>query len=252
MPRGRKSEIVDGFNVYKAAQRAAQGSRTKRRVDSGSSVGTGPDLEGKKIGVHIGRTVMPTKHDGVCYECGHAFQTSGSIVTHTICVKCRARLVVENPTIDAVWVGEIKTAGTVYVAEDGVVDGGEIRTTHLVLEGVIASGVVEVYRRLEVRVASSFTPETINARDLKIAAEVALIYPALTFHDVEVVGTLRTDLTATGNVLISEGGVLEGNVSCPSLVVREGGVLRAQVCIDPSRTASKPPHAGGIQAEQSA
>lgn len=235
MPRGRKSDVVGGFDVYRAAQRAAEEKRPAKDGDAQAPAEPAPDPQGKKIGAHIGRTAMPTKHDVICYECGYAFQITGSIVKHTICSKCRNRLVVDNPVIDGAWSGEIKTAGTVHVKRGGHITGGTIRTTHMILEGDIGEeAVVQVFRRLEIRDASKYREDCIEARDLVIGEGAAMIQPAMSFHDVEVSGTLRTSLTASGAVTVRKGGALEGDVVCSSIGVEDGGVLLASVRVEPT------------------
>jgi hypothetical protein len=77
VPRNRKSDVVDGFNVYKAAQRAAHEKKPPATPEAAPAPAAAEAP--KKIGSHIGRTVLPSKHDVTCYECGYDFQLTGAV-----------------------------------------------------------------------------------------------------------------------------------------------------------------------------
>ncbi len=77
-----RDKIIGGFDVFKAAQRAAQENREIARrpgeVKQDAPLGGDKDAaSGKKIATHIGRTVMPTKHHIMCYECSYEFDIAG-------------------------------------------------------------------------------------------------------------------------------------------------------------------------------
>ncbi len=240
MARQRKSDVVDGFNVYRAAQRAE-----KLRPESTRGTETSPPESGTPnkrpadpaIGKRIGRTVLPSKHDITCYECGYAFQLTG-IIKNTYCPKCRANLTVEDVTVAGNWNEEIKTAGSVHILPGGVVEGGIIMANHIICEGAVTGGEVQAFRWLELRGKATYDPERMQGQGLRIGAGVTLILPELRYHDVEVFGVLKSRIVSSGVVRVMSGGLLEGELLGQHLEVQEGGGLRAELrVVNPERLA---------------
>lgn len=242
--RSRKSDIVDGFNVYKAAQRAAQeGRKPSDAEEPPPSSGKPPEGE-RKIGSHIGRTVLPTKHEVTCYECGYEFQLAGAVKT-TYCSKCRAKLTVESVTINRAWSEDVKTAGSLRIASDGVVEAGTLMANHVILEGRVIGGHVRAFRWLELRTASGYAPERLEATRLRIGADAHLILPEVRFDQVEVLGTLKARIHAADWVQVRPGGRVEGEVHTPRMDVEMGGMLRASLEIHPAGTQAAHPSMDG-------
>jgi cytoskeletal protein CcmA (bactofilin family) len=245
--RSRKSEIVDGFSVYKAAQRAQGGKQPPEAAESPPVKGEGEETgSGRKIGSHIGRTVLPSKHEVTCYECGYEFQLAGAIKS-TYCSKCRAKLTVENVTIDRAWSADVKTAGVLRIAADGVVEGGVLMANHVILEGRVTGGHVRAFRWLELRTAAGYAPEWLEATRLRIGADAHLILPEVRFDQVEILGTLKARIHAGEWVHVKDGGRVEGEVHTPQVDVELGGVLKAMLEIRPSGLAgARPDSADGV------
>lgn len=234
MPRNRKSDVVDGFNVYKAAQRAAH--EKKAPAEKAVPAPAEPEAQ-KKIGSHIGRTVLPSKHDVTCYECGYDFQLTGAVKS-TYCSKCRAQIAVENFTIKDEWTEDIKTAGTVTIKPDGDVVSGTIKANHIIVEGQASGGVLQAFRWLELRSSTSFDPERMTSAHLLIGPDAHLILPEVRYDEITVHGTLKARVFASGLVRIMDGGRVEGEVHGSQLAVEDGGSLRAEVEVRPR---GKPP-----------
>ena len=237
MSRKRKSGVVDGFSVYKAAQRAVQDKKVEGSADPPEKNQKG---QPKKIGSHIGRTALPTKHDITCYDCGFEFQLTGRTKS-TFCSKCRTHLTVENHVIDKEWEGELKTAGVVHIKPGGVVQSGTIKAGNVIMEGSVTGGIIHAYRWLELRPGATYDPAKMSSRDLRIGEDMQLIVPDLERHHIEVAGMLKARISSTGLVRIQSTGFIEGEIRGPRLQVDEGGGLRASVSIgmeEPEQTVT--------------
>lgn len=239
MPRKRSTDIVDGFNVYKAAQRAQGETRVQPPAPTASPKAAPPD-QPARIGAHIGRTVLPTRHNIICYECAYEFQLTGKAAT-TFCPKCRKSLQLGDHTVDGVWTEELKTAGTVHITKDGCVKSGQIHANSVILEGTVDKGTLNAFQWLELRGAALFDPAKMVSRDLRIGCGMTLIVPDIAYRNVDVRGVLKSRIVATGLVTVRASGLIEGEVSAPRLVVEEGGGVRAQVRIQPDEPASAAP-----------
>ncbi len=229
MPRNRKSDVVDGFNVYKAAQHAAQ---KKKAPTEKAAPKPAPADTSKKIGSHIGRTVLPSKHDVTCYECGYDFQLTGAVKS-TYCSKCRAQIAVENFTIKDEWTEDIKTAGTVIIKPEGDVVSGTIKANHIIVEGRASGGLLKAFRWLELRSSATFDPERMTSAHLLIGPDAHLILPEVRYDEITVHGTLKSRVFAAGLIRIMDGGRVEGEIHGSRLAVEDGGSLRAEVEVRP-------------------
>jgi cytoskeletal protein CcmA (bactofilin family) len=214
----RKDGVVDSFTALKAAQRAA---KLRAPVTSDSTD------ELQKLGAQVRQGAKPTKQLIECYECGYRFQLHGR-VPKTNCNRCRATLDLSDHVIDSRWSGALKTAGAVRVTAEGVVEAGSIIANDFILEGKVEAGLVKAMRRLELRPGSRFSEHNLKSPDLVIAAgaTIALIEPA-EYRDVEIAGTLRANLHATGVVSIRAGGLLQGELHGAHLCIEDGGGLQA-------------------------
>jgi cytoskeletal protein CcmA (bactofilin family) len=222
MANTRKDGVVDSFTALKAAQRAAK-SRAPVATDVGDEL--------QKLGAQVRTGAVPTKQLIECYECGYRFQLHGR-VPKTNCNKCRATIDLSDHTIDEPWTGALKTGGAVRVTAEGVIEAGSIIANDFILEGTVQAGIVRAMRKLELRSGARFSEHNLQAPDLVIAAgaTIALIEPA-EYRDVEIAGTLRANLHASGVVAIRTGGSFEGQLHTRRLVVEDGGGLLAEAQI---------------------
>ncbi len=219
MANPRKDGVVDSYTALKAAQRAV-----KSRVGAAPASGAGAD-DLQKLGAQVRQAAVPSKQLIECYECGYRFQLHGR-VPKTNCNKCRATLDLSDHTISNRWSGALKTAGNVRVTADGVIEAGSIICHDFILEGKVEAGIVRAMRRLELRGGAKFSEHNLNAADLFIAAgaTIALIEPA-EYRNVEIAGTLRASLLATGMVTIRVAGNFDGHLHTAHLIVEDGGGL---------------------------
>ena len=219
----RKDGVVDSFTALKAAQRAA-----KLRAPAAND--TGDELQ--KLGAQVRTGAVPTKQFIECYECGYRFQLHGK-APKTNCNKCRATIDLSDHVIDKRWSGALKTAGAVRVTAEGVVEAGSIIANDFILEGAVQAGIVKAMRRLELRPGARFSEHNLKAADLVIAAGATIALMELAeYRDVEIAGTLRANVQATGLVTIHAGGLLEGELRGGHLVVQDGGGLKGAIQIE--------------------
>ena len=181
----------------------------------------------------MARTTLPVKHQIDCYECGYKFQVHGRATT-THCPKCRALLDLGDHIIDTEWVDTIKTAGTIRLTPTGVLKNGDLIGADVILEGIIEGGRARALRTLELGAGAIFSEKAVSGPDLRIAPGADFKFKQeAKYRNVEVLGTLRARLEATGVVTVKPGGLLEGEIQTEHLVVEDGGGLKAQLRIGP-------------------
>ena len=243
MPKNRKISTLDGYATIKAVARAKPEKPAKPaekpadRADEPVHITSEPaDLQ--KIGARVARTVMPVKHVIECYECGYKFQLHGR-ADKTNCSKCRVTLDLTDRTIDGEWNKTLKTTGTIRLSASGILKGGELIASDVVLEGIVEGGTVRAMRRLELAEGALFPEKAISASDLLIGAGATFTFKHETkYRDIEVVGHLKGKFVSTGVVTIKPGGLLEGDLRAQHLVVEDGGGLKANLQISPASAAT--------------
>ncbi len=232
-----KAKIVNSFVTLKAAQRRVQ----DRRAPSPSPPlePTKSDTTPKRPGAHIGRTVMPTRYEIVCYSCEFVFKITGK-ANRTHCPKCREVLDLTDHTITGIYANELVTAGRVTIRRDAVLDGGRITANDVRLEGTVQSGHLHVHHTLELAPGGVIPEEMIHARNLRVAEGAAVhLKRKATFNDVDVHGELRANVWADGIVTIHPGGHLRGKLHAAHFTVLEGGGLTADVWVEPKKLKVK-------------
>lgn len=230
-----KTRVVDGYTALKAAQRRAQQDKPAPADATGPPSHSPPEEKNKpkSIGTHIGRTVMPTKFDLVCYACGYEFKMTGKART-TLCPKCKKTLDLTDHSITDTFDKDLITAGKVHVTASAILTGGVITANDIVLEGTQRGGELVAHKTLEIRPGALFNEKNIKARHLHTAPGAAVSFKKKAqFHDVDIAGELNADIQADGVVTIRPGGCLKGRLSGAHLVVEEGGGLWADMEIRP-------------------
>ncbi len=239
MPKDRKVRTVDGYAALKAAQRAVHGhdKHEAHQTSPASSPAARAQADLQKLGAHVGRTVMPAKHVIECYDCGYKFQLHGR-ASNTNCSKCRAVLDLTDHTINGKWAGTLKTAGSIVLAADGIVQWGELVANDVVLQGTIEAGSVRAMHSIELGDRATFPEQSLTAPNLKIRPGATITFRhEAKFQDVEVLGSLKARLHASGSIIVRAGALLEGKVFAEHLVVEDGGGLKAAVRVMPGAIA---------------
>ncbi len=241
MAKYKKTGTLDGYSTIKAIARATKnhpakpaGTRKKAArpepvVSPSGKVEPSKPADYRELGANVARTVMPEKHLVECYECGYTFQLHGR-AKKINCSKCRLILDLEDRTIEGKWSEDLKTAGRIRIGPAAIIQHGKIIGQDVVLDGTVEGGSVRAMRRLEIGSQAVFGERSIRAVDLTIGPEAKVRFkkPAH-YREVEIHGSLRADLTASGQVRIYPLGLLEGKFSGGHLVIEEGGGLKAEV-----------------------
>lgn len=224
--------VIDGYNSVRAIRRA---QRRNASESSRKSINK-PDqkeetVQNKKSGARINHTVIPKKHEITCYECDYYFMVSGRI-QDTMCPKCHKNLKAIDHTINGEWTDSVRTIGTVELKAEAVLNGAEIRARDIILEGNAEKGTIRAGRRLELRKGARLNMARTRMKDLCVmkGGEFELS-STITCRDLEIEGTLKARIFADGMVRIKCGGILDGELHTPHLIVEDGGGLEAKVVI---------------------
>lgn len=237
MAKRGKAKLVDGYTTLRATQRYGVERKYSTRSESQEEEAEEKKKDAAKAGttkraMSIGRTVMPTQNEIVCYSCGFSFVMRGR-ADSTQCPKCGARLGLKDETITGAFSEELITAGKVRITKSAIVDGGTIVANDLVLEGTVKGGSVRAYKTLELAAGAVIPEDSIVAKHLRIGAEASFDFKSdMAFHDIEIFGELKANLKATGMVTIHAGGHLLGKLQSEHLVVEDGGGLNAEVTLE--------------------
>jgi cytoskeletal protein CcmA (bactofilin family) len=235
----RKPKLVDGFTAIRAAQEAARHGRGDPvRPDAGSA--PKPASGGApKAGSRIGRSVMPTKREVICPECGAASEVTG-MVQLFVCNTCRHRMKLQDMEIpEGEWEGEIEVGGTVIVPSGAVLKGGSITANDIILQGTMAGAEVKATRLITI--GSNATPDWVRLRalDLELGKGVNLT-PGKPIEGRHLIlhGKFSGNAMLTGTLTVHADGDFSGQLRSAGLRVDEGGGLRAQLDVNPEY---KPP-----------
>lgn len=235
MPKNRKVNTLDSYATIRAV------ARTKSTpVAPASAPGEHEETahDALKPGARMARTTVPVKHLIDCYECGYKFQVHGRATT-THCPKCRALLDLSDHVIDTEWADTVKTAGTIRLTSTGVLKNGDLIGADVILEGIIEGGRARALRTLELGAGAIFSEKAVSGADLRVGPGADFKFKQdAKYRNVEVLGTFRARLEATGMITVRSGGLLEGEVQTEHLVVEDGGGLKAQLHIGPRAPAT--------------
>ena len=228
----RKTKVVDGFTVVKMVQRAKERDPDDHvPVKKAPEAAKSPPAESSAPPKHYGKTVQPTRHDIRCYECGYQFHLSGKVQS-TYCPKCRVTLELVDYTIAEPWDQDLKTAGSITLAPGGILNGGTLMGTTIVINGEIHGGDIHPFQWLEIGESAKLAESYIKGPNLRIASNADVkLKKKLEFKDVELFGHLKATLKAAGMVHIHPGGCFSGRLQSEHLQVDEGGGLKAEVSI---------------------
>jgi hypothetical protein len=244
VPESRKARLVDGYTALKAAQRAAEHERdastpvSKEHPEPESSEAK---PETKKPGAHIGRTVLPTKYEVTCYECGFTFEQTGRS-QNTQCLKCRTMLDFIDYTIDSEWTDSLRTAGKIRITPNGVIQSGELIGGEVFLEGKVeADAHVHAHQWMNLGASASFKEGSVSWQDLRVPEEASFNFrKQIDCRHVEVAGKLKAKLKISGLAHVKATGCLEGSLDGARLAVDEGGGLKIKARIEEAEEEAEP------------
>ena len=233
MTKNRKVNTLDSYATIRAVARSKSTPAAPGSAPGEPGAPEEPAHDSSKPGARMARTTVPVKHPIDCYECGYKFQVHGRATT-THCPKCRALLDLSDHVIDTEWVDTIKTAGTIRLTSTGVLKNGDLIGADVILEGIIEGGRARALRTLELGAGAIFSEKAVSGPDLRIGSGADFNFKQdAKYRNVEVLGTFRARLEATGMITVRPGGLLEGEVRTEHLVVEDGGGLIGQLHVGP-------------------
>jgi len=231
----KKTNVVDGFTAIRAAQEAARHGRgDPLRPDAGEDTPETRSESTIKAGARIGRSVMPSKREIICPQCGYVSEVTGKLQLF-VCQGCRQRMKLEDVTLPAgEWSGEIETGGNVIIPEGTQLKGGKIVANDIRLEGKMQGVELRACRRLHVLASAGVDWVRVSMRDLELGAGVKLTPGrSLEMRHLVLHGAFCGNLRMSGTLTIHASGDFSGEVRAAGLHVEEGGGLRASLDINP-------------------
>lgn len=238
----KKTKVVDGFTAIRAAQEAARHGRgDPLRPDAGKEPAEKPAAT-SKAGSRIGRSVMPTKREIICPECGYVTEITGKLQLF-VCQGCRHRMKLDDVTLPAgEWSGELETGGKVVVPPETRLTGGKITANDIELNGKMEGVELRATRRVTVSREARVDWVRITLRDLELGQGVNLTPgKPLDARHLELHGAFCGNARLTGTLTVHPTGDFSGEVRAAGLRVREGGGLRAKLDVNPEHAPPPQP-----------
>ena len=243
MPDPEKTSVVSGYVAVQAVRRSGkQPSKPRirkpaskpRQLDPLPVSGAQPIVIGSTgsnpPAARIGHTVLPPRHEIVCYECRYTFIMQGRVWS-TQCPKCHKRLENVDHVVEGTWTKNVRTIGKVHITKDGVLEKGEILAREVALEGSVKDGTIET-SCLQLYPGARFDMKNIRARDLVVKKGAKFAFTRrLSCRDVDIAGTLNAVIYSEGVIKVREGGMLRGEVHGSHLVIESGGGLKAKISV---------------------
>lgn len=238
----RKTQLVDGFTAIRAAQEAARHGRGDPvRPDAKDDSTTEASHPDAKAGTRIGRSVMPSKREVICPECGASTEVTG-MVQLFVCNICRHRMKLEDVKIpEGEWDEELEVGGTVIVPTGAVLTGGKIVANDVILQGKMEGCEIRATRLMTI--GSDARPDWVRlqALDLELGMGVNLTPgKPIEGRNLLLHGKFSGRAILTGKLTIFADGDFSGQIRASGLDVHEGGGLRAQMDINPEYKPEPP------------
>jgi cytoskeletal protein CcmA (bactofilin family) len=235
-----KTRLVDGLATLRATQRVQRERRYATKPPE-EVVPARPPPETAKAAGGIGRTVMPTQNEIVCYACSFRFVMRGRVPS-TQCPKCGARLGLTDETISGRFSDEMITAGKVTMTRDAVLDGGTVIANDILLNGTVHAGTLRALKTLTLGSGAVIADEAIDTKSLCVAEGASFhIQRPLRLLDLEVAGSLEGEFDVSGRIQVRATGHLKGTARTGHLVVEDGAGLQADLKVTPEAVVVEMP-----------
>lgn len=227
---GKSKHVVGGFDALKALRDRELDSQPQG-ASASPSASVNPVASGSP---RIRAAAQPHRTKILCYECAYEFVHTG-ILERVLCAKCRTTLDTGDHEIATEWNDELRTIGSVTLAEGASVTGGLIRANVIVLAGgVVSAGDLTALVELRIAVSGDLDAGEIQADRLKIMPEADVVFPdGVCYTGVCVAGKARGTLKTSGCLTIQAGGCVEGYIETERLVIEDGGGLIGDVKTGP-------------------
>lgn len=156
----------------------------------------------------------------------------------TYCPKCRTTLDLAGYTIDSASSEPLKTLGTIRITRRGIVSSAHLLATDIDLAGRVKDSLAQAFNALIIHPGADYVRKEITSSDLRIEPDaVVTLKSAAAYRNVDVAGTLNTNLYATGLVTIRSTATFTGSIIGGRLVVEDGAVVSGEMNISPDGLA---------------
>ncbi|MEX2607226.1 MAG: polymer-forming cytoskeletal protein [Kiritimatiellia bacterium] len=231
----KKTKVVDGFTAIRAAQEAARHGRGDPLRPDSSTSPPAKTTGDPKAGTRIGRSVMPSKREVICPECGVTSSVTGRVELW-VCTHCRHRMKLQDLELAAGdWSDELEVGGTVIVPEGTRLKGGKITANDIVLMGQMDGTELRACRQCTIGASAKVDWVRLKAMDLELGAGVS-ITPGKPIQGRNLIlhGKFSGNASLTGRLVIHADGDFSGQLRAAGLQVEEGGGFRAQLDVNPA------------------
>lgn len=174
-----------------------------------------------------------------CYRCDHVRNVS-RYAKSTQCARCSAYISLANYEIKTIKRLTLRTRGDIEIARrGGLVNRSEIACHHLTVNGAIDATVDcsgdAIFRH------SGTVRGRLYCDKLFVGKRCEVRFPdGVMANRAEIAGHLIGDLTCTGRVVVTRGGVIEGDLAAVALELKTGGRVSGETKLDPA-TSTAPP-----------
>jgi cytoskeletal protein CcmA (bactofilin family) len=169
-----------------------------------------------------------------CYHCGQIHEVSGRART-TICPECNAAIELLDVNVSSSTTRPIDTRGNLIITPSGYISSALTVCHEALIAGKVSGTLVsETLVRV---VYSGRLSCQIKAKSMVIEKEsrVEFSYPIET-DELIVYGQAAGNFECAGRIWIDKGGSVEGRIAAHSVIVEDGGVLRAESSVRPKLT----------------
>ncbi len=237
----KKTKVVDGFTAIRAAQEAARHGRGDPLRPEAETPQKAPGGAAPKAGSRIGRSVMPTKREIICPECGATSSIVGK-VDLWVCNQCRHRMKLQDLHIpDGDWQDDVEIGGTVTVAPGARLKGGRIVANDIVLKGQMDGVELRACHKLTIEAGAKPDWVRLKMLDLELGAGVNLTPgKPIEGRHLHLHGKFAGNAVLKGTLYIYADGDFSGQLRSAGLQVEEGGGFRAQLDVKPENAPPPP------------
>ncbi len=177
-----------------------------------------------------------------CFRCYH-IQSVSRFAKSTQCERCSVYISLANYEVKAPLSHSLRTRGDIVIGKRGSLKNCEIACHHLVANGTVEAQVDcsgdATFRK------SGVVRGHVFCRRLLIDKHCEVEFPdGVKAQRADINGTLKGDLTCSGNVKVSKTGSIEGDVEAVDIAIKDGGSVTGEMNINPDTTTELPVKVG--------
>ena len=235
MSNFKSPKVIDGFSSVQALRHTGKVSKPRLRSSQSNLPPKAKKASGASKGkagggLRIGHTAIPQKHDILCYECSYAFVLTGRL-SKTICPKCHKTLLTSDYSTAQKEVLTIQTIGSVHILPGAELEEkSNIVARKIVVAGDIEKALVNCTGTIELCNGAKLDVRKITFKDVLVREDCRIsVTRKLECQNIDVKGDIKGNIKVSGRVTIHSGGMLQGKITTPHLIVHDGGGLKAAV-----------------------